>query len=218
VEPQPTILSDKQNASDTCILPLSYLPPIEFYQIMLKHKSIILDINENFHKQFYYNRCVIYGANGALKLSVPIVKNHKKTPVKDIAIFYDQNWKTIHWRSIQAAYRRSPFFEFYEDEFQSLYVDSKPERLIEWNLKLFELVNKLMGIEMNISFTESYQKVYENATDYRSINLPNKKLVMPLKEIQYQQVFQEKCGFIKNLSIVDLLFCEGHHSKQLLLP
>lgn len=203
--------------NDTCIMPLSYLPSIAFYQIMLKHKKVLFDIHENFHKQFYFNRCVIYGANGALKLSVPIKRNHERTALKDVSIFYEQNWRTIHWRSIQAAYRRSPFFEYYEEEFYNLYTGKEIDMLADWNLKLFELINKLMGIEINVSFTESYQEVYENANDYRTLNIPKVNSAAALKAIKYQQVFEEKHGFIKNLSIVDLLFCEGQYSKQLLL-
>lgn len=185
---------------------------------MLKHKNLVFDVHEHFHKQFYFNRCVIYGANGALKLSVPIIHNHERTPLKNVSIFYGQNWRTIHWRSIQAAYRRSPFFEYYEDSFRELYAGEEIGKLADWNIKLFNMVNKLLKIETNISFTESYQKVYENASDYRSLNLPGQQALIPgVKEIKYQQVFQEKYGFLSNLSIIDLLFCEGNHALNLLL-
>lgn len=207
----------QQYGSDTCILPLSYLPPIAFYQLMLKHKKVVFDIHENFHKQFYFNRCVIYGANGALKLSVPIKKNHGRTALKDVTIFYEQNWRTIHWRSMEAAYRRSPFFEYYEEDFRNIYLREATEKLMDWNLKFFVLVNKLLDVQMDVSFTESYHKKYEDASDYRSLNIPSMKGSIELQPIKYQQVFQEKYGFIPNLSIVDLLFCEGHYARQMLL-
>lgn len=206
-----------KDAGDSCVMPLAYLPPVGFYQIMLKYKNVVFDVHEHFHKQLYFNRCEIYGANGKLKLTVPVVKNHQRTPLKDVSVSYAQNWRTIHWRSLQAAYRRSPFFEFYEDALQSLYMDFEPEKLVDWNLKLFELINKLLGVEIHFSFSESYQKAYENISDYRSLNSSKGKINPELKEIQYQQVFQEKQGFIKNLSIMDLLFCEGRHAKRLLL-
>jgi hypothetical protein len=202
---------------DTCIMPLAYFPPIEFYQIMLKHKNVIFDIYENYHKQFYFNRCDIAGANGKLTLSIPVKKDRDRTPFKDKAISYSQNWRTIHWRSLQAAYRRSPFFEFYEDALSPLYLEDEPEKLMDWNIKLFQLINKLLDVDMHFSFTESYEKVYENASDYRGLNSPKANHALALKEIQYQQVFEERSGFIKNLSIADLLFCEGPGAKQLLL-
>jgi hypothetical protein len=209
--------SVQAHGSDTCIMSLSYLPPIAFYQLMLKHKKVIFDIHENFHKQFYFNRCSIYGANGALKLSVPIKRNHKRTALKDVSIFYEQNWKTIHWRSIEAAYRRSPFFEYYEEDFRNIYLGGQVEKLMDWNLKLLGLVNKLLDVQIDISFTESYEKVHENIDDYRTLNVPKAESVPALKEIKYRQVFEEKYGFIPNLSTIDLLFCEGHYARQMLL-
>lgn len=198
-------------------MPLSYLPPIAFYQLMLKHKKVVFDIHENFHKQFYFNRCLIYSANGVLKLSVPIKRNKERTALKDVYVFYEQNWRTIHWRSMEAAYRRSPFFEYYEEDFRNLYLGEETEKLVDWNLKLFELVNKLLGVQVDISFTESYQKTYQGINDFRNLNVPGTKSSIALKPIKYQQVFQEKYGFIPNLSIIDLLFCEGHYARQMLL-
>lgn len=198
-------------------MPLAYLPPIEFYHILLKYKNVVFDIHEHFHKQYYFNRCEIYGANGRLKLSIPIIKNHVRTPLKDASVFYEENWRIIHWRSLQAAYRRSPFFEFYEDAIAPVYLEYKPQKLVDWNIKLFEIINKLLDVTIHFSFTESYQKGYENAVDYRGLNLPKSNKIDAIKQIQYQQVFQEKYGFIENLSIIDLLFCEGHYAKQILL-
>lgn len=210
--------SHQHGAADTCIMPLSYLAPVEFYQIMLKYKNVVFDIYEHFHKQYYFNRCEIYGANGKLKLSVPVKKNYERIALKDASVSYDQNWRTIHWRSIQAAYRRSPFFEYFENDIAPMYLEYEPGKLIDWNLKLFELVNKLSGITISFSFTETYQKAYENADDYRGLYLSGSNAIPGLNEIKYQQVFQERYGFIKSLSIMDLLFCEGHHAKQLLIP
>lgn len=188
-------------------MPLSYLPPVRFYQLMLKYKKIIFDIHEHFHKQFYFNRCEIYGANGKLRLSVPIAKNHERSPLKDISIFYGDKWKTIHWRSLQAAYRRSPFFEYYEDSFKELYTGNDIVKLMDWNIALFNMVNKLLDVDVQFSFTESYEKTYPDADDYRGINIPKADNILGIEDIKYQQVFEEKYGFINNLSIVDLLFC-----------
>jgi hypothetical protein len=217
VAPGTTNLPGKQNKSNTCVMPLIYLPPINFYQIMLKHKFVKFDIQEHFHKQYYFNRCKIYGANGILKLSVPVIRNHEKIPLKEKIISYHSNWRTIHWRSIEAAYRRSPFFEFYEDKLKPIYEEYKPEYLTDWNLKLFETVNKLLDVKICFSFTETYHREYENMGDYRAINSPKVLPDIDIKEISYQQVFQERFGFITNLSIIDLLFCEGNRAKALLM-
>jgi hypothetical protein len=199
------------------ILPASYLPPIPHYVAMLSHAETQWDIYEHFHKQFFYNRAIIYGANGPLKLIIPLQKRHEKTPLKEVKIKYTENWQTLHWRSLEASYRRSPYFEYFEHALSPLYSgDYQPELLIEWNKRLFETVNKLMQIDIKLGQTTEYNKTYNNADDYRNLASPAVMDQQANKEFKYMQVFEEKYGFIPNLSIIDLLFCEGTHAKQLL--
>jgi hypothetical protein len=200
------------------IVPVAYLAPLPHYTAMLSHADVKWDIHEHFHKQFFYNRCVIYGANGPLKLIVPLQKRIQKTPINQVKIKYEDNWQILHWRSLEAAYRRSPFFEYFEHDLAPLFTgDYKPDLLIDWNLKLFETVNKLMQVNIKLSFTTEYFKTYEGIDDCRGLASPGIMEKEASKNIKYQQVFQEKHGFFPNLSIIDMLFCEGPHCKQLLL-
>jgi len=200
------------------IIPVAYLAPLPHYAAMLTHAENKWDIYEHFHKQFYYNRCMIYGANGPLKLIIPLQKRHVKTALKDVKIKYEDNWQVLHWRSLEASYRRSPYFEYFEHELNPLFNGTyQPELLVDWNKKLFETVNKLMQVEIKLSFTTEYFKEYADADDYRKLASPARIEAEAGKAVKYQQVFQEKHGFLPNLSIIDLLFCEGPHAKQLLL-
>jgi len=200
------------------ILPVAYLAPLPHYVAMLTHAEVKWDIHEHFHKQFFYNRCVIYGANGPLKLIVPLQKRTKKTPAKEVKIKYDDPWQILHWRSFEASYRRSPFFEYFEHELSPLYNgEYRPELLLDWNVKLFETINKLMQLNIKLSFTTEYFKTYEGIDDNRQLASPGVMEQEARKDIKYIQVFEEKHGFLPNLSIIDLLFCEGPHAKQLLL-
>ncbi|MGP8216641.1 MAG: WbqC family protein [Bacteroidia bacterium] len=203
--------------NQVAILPVAYLPPLPHYTAMLTHTETQWDVYEHFHKQFFYNRCVIYGANGAMKLIIPLHKRHEKTPLKEIQIKYEEPWQKLHWRSLESSYRRSPYFEYYESELSPLFTVYQPELLIEWNRKIFETVNKLIKGEINLSYTDDYSKIYEQADDYRNLSSPTEMERVADNSIKYRQVFEEKFGFIFNLSIIDLLFCEGPHSKQLLL-
>jgi len=199
----------------SAILPIAYLPPISHFVAMLANTDIKWDIYENYHKQYYYNRCVIYGPNGAQKLTIPIHKKFEKTPLKDIEISYEMDWQKIHWRSFEAAYRRSPYFEYYEAELSPLYLNYEPKGLVEWNMKMLEVVCKLMQMELKPAFTPEYIKEYADAKDFRGLAVPEETVAT--KEPKYTQVFEEKHGFIPDLSIIDLLFCEGPHAKELLL-
>lgn len=197
------------------ILPVAYLPPINHVAAILAHNEVKWDVHEFYHKQFFYNRCVIYGPNGAQKLTIPIHKRYEKTPLKDILTGYETPWQKIHWRSFEAAYRRSPYFEYYESELYPLYFEYEPKYLVEWNVKILEVVCKLLETKFNLSFTTEYLKAHPDAADYR--NLASPQDTSTFKNIKYQQVFEERHGFISNLSIIDLLFCEGPRAKELLV-
>ena len=196
------------------ILPVAYLPPINHFAAMLAHTDLRWDIYEHYHKQFYYNRCVIYGPNGEQKLTIPIHKRFEKTPLKDIIISYEMPWQKIHWRSFEAAYRRSPYFEYYEQEMHPLYFEYQPQLLVEWNMRLLETVCRLMETEIKPAFTTEYIKAYSDASDYRNLVSPLE--AVSTSEIKYHQVFEERHGFLPNLSIIDLLFCEGPHAKSVI--
>jgi len=205
----------KSVPASLAIMPIAYLPPLDHFAAMLSHDEVKWDSHEFFHKQFYYNRCVIYGPNGEQKLTIPVHKKYEKTPLKDIIIGYETPWQKIHWRSFEAAYRNSPYFEYYEESFYSLYWEHTPKYLVEWNMKILEVVFGLIGIDIKPSFTSEYIKSYEAAADYRNLIIPNEET--NLKEVKYHQVFEERHGFIPNLSIIDLLFCAGPHAKEYLL-
>lgn len=191
-----------------------YLGPIVHYVLLVQNKNYEIDTAEHFVKQSYRSRCEIYGANGKLKLIVPLEKWRNRSPIKDVKISYDENWQTLHWRSFEAAYRLSPFFEFYEENLRPFY-EKKYDFLIDFNLALEEKIKSILDISAKAIFTENYKS---SDPDYRQlINPKNNELVMAVNFEHYMQVFEEKYGFLKNLSILDLLFNLGPASKAYLL-
>ncbi len=183
---------------------------------MLKYKEVKIEHYEHFERQTLRSRCEIYGANGRLNLSVPLRKRGERTITKDIRIAYDNDWRTLHWRSMQSAYRRSPYFEFYEDDFVGFYEGEKFEFLVDLNEALLNKINELSGIDVPISKTTSYEKDPENTIDLRNeaqhpsiINHQSFDKLRTGSSTIYYQVFGTKFGFLPNLSIIDLLFNEG---------
>lgn len=195
-----------------CIFPIMYFPPISFFKKIEPEEHVMLEKHEFFVKQTYRNRCVIYGANGSLNLTVPIIHEHRKIPMKDVRINYDQGWQKIHWKSLQSAYRSSPYFEFYESQFEPFY-HTKKKYLIEFNEELLALILTLLGYEKSIHSTNDYTTELEKAKDYRNHFDPKKEDNF-FNFDPYHQVFETKHGFIEDLSIADLIFNEGPNATQ----
>lgn len=197
------------------IFPLFYLPPIQFFSELLEHKEeIILERSEHFPKQTYRNRATIHSPQGKLDLIVPVLRGSKvHTRVKDVRISYDFNWQRLHWLSIQTSYRSSAYFEFYEDFFAPFY-EKKWDFLFDFNEELFQVVLKQLKANISYSYTETYQKEHPGKADFRESIHPKVKTTYATKP--YYQVFEDRNGFIPNLSIIDLLFNQGPQSMQYL--
>jgi len=138
-------------------------------------------------------------------------KNH--TIIKDVKISYDFSWQRLHWQSLQACYRRSAYFEYYEDELVPFY-EKKFDFLFDYNEQLLQFILKSIKLKVDLKYTESYESEYPGLTDLRSSISP--KIESEFSQKPYYQVFEERQGFQKNISIVDLLFNQGPHSVNYL--
>lgn len=194
---------------ETQLLPLFYLPPISWFaKFSDKETENQIEKFENFPKQTFRNRTNIYGANGKLTLVIP-VKHTGKRLYTDIEISYDEDWQKQHWKSIKNAYQSSPYFEFYEDRFAKVY-ETKEKFLFDFNLKSFKILLALFKSDKAINFTKTYQSS-PSALDLRSAFSSKKENADPAPA--YYQIFEDKYGFIDDLSICDLLFNLGPESS-----
>jgi hypothetical protein len=203
------------------ILSTTYLGPVQYYSKFLLHREVWIEQWENYQKQSYRNRCYIYGANGKQCLVIPVnVSYAKKTPIRDVTIDYSKPWQKIHWKSIESAYRLSPCFEFYEDDLSGFYEKgSRLKYLFDWNAGLMEVILDLLSLPSDLALTSLYEKATAGRTDYRESIHPKARLSRPdpdFNSIPYAQVFDSKYGFLSNLSIIDLLFNEGEHARDVL--
>jgi hypothetical protein len=194
------------------VLPNAYLAPIVHYALIAQNDRYAIDAHENFVKQTYRSRAEIYGANGKLKLIVPLQKRKNQTPMHEVEISYEEDWQRLHWRSFESAYRLSPYFEYYEEEFLPFYENKKYSKLLEFNLALEEKIKTLLGLNSSMQLTKKYE---EQEIDYRQLIKP-KQSFEQIEFSYYIQVFTEKYGFIPNLSILDLLFNLGPASTDYL--
>lgn len=198
------------------LIEVHYLPCIEYFCLLLGHDQIILEQHEHFTKQSYRNRCSIRGANQILDLRIPIQKGKSKTTIKDLKVDDSQPWKKLHWRSLQSAYGKAPFFEHYAPALQQIY--QRPSKfLIEYTLPMLTLCLNWLQIDFPVGLTETYdQQPKEGIIDGRNQIFPkelysNRPFYQPKP---YPQVFGK--DFADNLSIIDLIACEGPNARSVL--
>ena len=194
------------------VLSTTYLAPVEYYKQLYNATEVIIEKQENYTKQTYRNRCLIASANDLQSLSIPIEKlDSPKNLTRDIRISDHGNWQHLHWNAIVSAYRSSPFFEYYADDFRPFY-EKKAGFLWDFNEQLRELVCRLLDISPAISYSNEYLPSYPADTlDLREAIHPKKEpSIQSFKP--YYQVFEQKFGFQANLSILDLLCNMGPES------
>ena len=195
----------KNKVLTNILLPLFYLPPISWFAVFLREDAeIIFEQHENFPKQTYRNRTNIYGANGKLSLIIPM--NHNGTRLlKDIQTSNREKWQHIHWKSIKTAYQTSPYFEYYEDQLVEIF-NFKTASLVEFNLNALKIIQKLLKTEKAYSLNEEFKKTPAEV-DFRNQFSAKKESEFEMEE--YYQTFTDKMGFMKDLSILDLICNKG---------
>ena len=193
----------------TALLSTTYFGPLQWYQKLYRYDHVIVDQQETFQKQTYRNRCLIATTQGVQALTVPVVHgsdNH----IQSIGISDHGNWRHLHWQALQSAYGDSPFFEYYEDDLRPFFTEHNWEYLIDFNDAICQKMCELLDIQ---SHYERSTMNYTQTKDFRTTIDP--KHPLPDAEFEprpYYQVYQQKHGFLPNLSILDLLLNMGPES------
>ena len=191
----------------------TYFPSISHFVAMAQADSITMEMEDNFQKQTHRNRTLIYSPNGIQLLNIPIKhskENHQRT--KDVKLETAFDWQKQHFKSLEAAYRTSPFFEYFEDAITPIFT-KKHTFLMDLNFETMEILSKCLGMPFQYEKTAEYFHEVSDYADYRKLT-NGKKDTSNFES--YTQVFGDKHGFLNNLSILDLLFNEGRFALDYL--
>jgi hypothetical protein len=191
-----------------------YFPSISHFVALAQSEVVAFEVFDNFQKQTNRNRTYIYSPNGIQLLNIPI-KHSKdsRQKTKDVRIESDFDWQKQHFKSLEAAYRSSPFFEFFEDDIRPIF-EKKHEFLLDLNFEALEIVFKCLRMKIEFSkTTEYFPQVNPKITDFRNL-VDGKKDDSTFTK--YTQVFDDKHGFLTNLSVLDLIFNEGKYAMDYL--
>ncbi len=202
----------EDNFTKPVLMELQYFPPIQYFTKFILYPQVMLEQHEHYQKGGYRNRCKIVNANSTQLLTVPLEKGkNEQQSIRDVKISYVDNWQRIHWTSIQSAYGNAPFFEHYADHFSGFF-DTKQETLFDLNRVILHQILRILQLDTNIQPSTTFEKKPTLYIDFRnkiSTRKSNTFVDENFVPIHYSQVFEEKHGFLPNLSILDLIFCKG---------
>jgi hypothetical protein len=206
--------------SSAILLSTAYFPPLPYMACITGSSNIQIEKHENYCKQSYRNRCCIVTANGILPLVIPVKRNKGcKTLISEVKPDYSYKWQKLHRVSVESAYRSAPFYEYYIDDIMPFF-ELRYEWLLDLNTNILATLSGILNIPVKPIYTESYQKVpLPGVSDARDAFHPKKKFsngALAAGYTLYTQVFQEKLGFIGNMSILDLLFNTGPDAGNIL--
>ena len=190
----------------------TYFPSISHFVAISKADVVTLEMEDNFQKQTNRNRMYIYSPNGLQMLNIPVKNSNSKQKTKDVQLETAFDWQKQHFKSLESCYRTSPFFEYYEDILLPFF-SKKHNFLMDLNIEAMELVFNCLKINPSIQKTIEYFHEVPNHQDFRF--LANGKKDNNIYDA-YTQVFENKHGFLNNLSILDLLFNEGRFALDYL--
>ncbi|WP_027001511.1 WbqC family protein [Hugenholtzia roseola] len=197
--------------TEIALVELHYLPCYDYGCLFERHDEVWIDIHEHFVKQTYRNRAQIQGANGVLSLIVPVQKGSQRKPITEVEIAYQQQWQKLHWRSLQSAYGKTPYFLYLRDHFEPFYQSQHYKTLFEWNEALLKTLQKLFKWKAKIRLTDQYYSPQaalqlstptQKVSDWRNKIVPNQPPIF-LQEPYFQAFSAE---FVPNLSLIDTVF------------
>ena len=196
--------------SDICVT-TAYFPPISYVRSLLSADEVWMEVHDYYERQSYRNRCYIAAANGVMSLSIPVERHSGERPLtKDIRISDHANWRHVHWQSIVSAYNMSPFFEYYQDDIAPFF-HKKWDFLYDFNMEILCKVLELLEITKEIKLSSQYDVILpQNVVDLRREFHPKSQSSVACGI--YYQVFEERHGFLPDLSVMDLLFNMGNES------
>ncbi|MDR0766533.1 MAG: WbqC family protein [Odoribacteraceae bacterium] len=206
---------------DTIVLNTAYFPPVQYMARVKEAARVVVERHDSYGKQGYRNRCEILTANGPLALVVPVrgAAHGERLLTGEARVDYSTRWQRVHARAIEAAYGKSPFYDYYMDEFEGFF--RREERfLVDLNAGIMERLMDCLGIARDVSFSDGYaREVAAGVADFRDVFHP--KRARRAREDDhvfkvYHQTFNDRFPFVHGLSVLDLLFNVGPDARACL--
>ena len=191
----------------TVILESHFFPCIDYFMQIQKADKVLIEGCESFQKQSYRSRCIILATNGPLSLSLLINHDAGRNSIQTTTIDYKHNWLVPFWRTLEAAYKKSPFFDYFEDIFKPI-LFSEEQNLFVLNQQILKECLRFLGMDKEIEVTSDFLNNYD-----KKLFVDKRKIIHPKKKSDTQEfsAYPQNFGetFVENMSIIDLIMNEG---------
>jgi hypothetical protein len=197
------------------VLSLAYSGNVQWFAKLLGGDCVI-DVGEHYVKQSWRNRCEVLTAGGRTALTVNVAGG--RAAMKDVRIDHSKRWRHAHRLTIVSAYGSAPYFDHYWPSLEPFFV-RRYDFLWDLSRELLAEMLRLVGNPVAPVFSERYIDPREGIVDLRDALSPKVRLARPDPQFRpepYWQVFAPEGGFVPNLSLIDLLMCEGPEAVDIL--
>lgn len=152
------------------IIQSNYIPWKGYFNIIKCVDEFVLLDDVQYTRRDWRNRNRIKTASGLKWLSIPVeVKGQFFINIKDVKTA-STDWRINHWRQIEEAYRKAPYFEWLAPALKDLYVSDTEERLSVINYKFIRLINGLLNIYTPIRWSMEFNALAADKTE-RLVNI-----------------------------------------------
>ncbi len=222
------------------ILQPSYIPWRGFFHQIHKADLFVFYDDVQYDKNGWRNRNRIKTSQGLQWLTIPVRTKGSVVegiPINRIEVSWDKPWNLHHWRAIQFAYRKTPFFDEYKDFFEDMY-SRQPILLADFTIQTtielariigithtkFMRSSELIGIEGEK--TDRIISILEHVGADHYISGPSAREYIEVEKFQYAGIQLEYMRYDYSeynqlyppyepqVSIIDLLFMTGSRALQ----
>lgn len=197
-----------------CVLfPPRYFAPVGYYAVMWAAGRCVYDTGARYDKRCKaVHRMDIADTHGVMSLTVPVSKGDCASGTRprwrDRTVSDHGRWWDVHRVTLESAYGRTPFFEFYIDRLLPyLSRESVGRPIVELDVDLDCEVRRMLHMPSEV-YRSDDAPLSDATVDYDHIILPDTP--------EYWQIRADRFGFIPGLSILDLLFNMGPESQYII--
>lgn len=145
----------KQMPERVAILQSNYIPWKGYFDIIHDADLLIFYDDVQYTKNDWRNRNRIKTPAGTAWITIPAGDDLGRL-ICEVPL-RDARWAIRHWKTISQCYSKAPYFKFYREFFEHIYLDRKWEFLSELNQSLIRSISKdLLGMKTEFADSREY--------------------------------------------------------------